>query len=354
MKLVRTSIIVAAIANLASAAHAWTTNGWWNQNQVGTHASAGSFPPGNPFRAAIGQAITAFNRNASNFRWGISYDDNSVSRANYESEIWATDNWRWDSPAIEFTRYGTNGRILASDILFDANQTNWTASTDATDVIAYTGTGRSFQGALIHELGHGAGLGHEDDEYNMMGDDMMHVHRWRDQARPYLGEDAADGLISIYGTRSGESIEDLSAAHFKWVGSSGGYSDHFRTFVYSTTGQELTFSAYTGMRRYNVNKGQQVQVEFTYENSGETAQSGVAIGFYISSNDLVTTADRLIGTQSFNLSRGDVTTRTDTVTIPADLNSDQTYYLGVIVDRTNETAEVDENNNRAFHIIWVN
>jgi hypothetical protein len=355
MKLLNRAICMTiAATQMAVSAEAYTTNGWWNQTQVGMYASAVSFPPGNSLRTGVGEAVALFNRNPSQFRVGIHYDDNSVSRANFESEIWATTNWRWDNPAIEFTRYGANGRILASDILFDANLDYWTASTDATDLWPYGGDGRPFQGTLLHELCHSAGLGHEDGEYNLMGQEWRHVHRRRAIVTGYVGEDAADGLVSIYGRRSGESIEDLSAAHFKWVGDGGEYSEHFRTLLYTTGGQELPFTAFSGMRRYNVSRGQEVQVEFTYENNGETTKSNVAIGFYVSTDDLVTTGDQLIGTRIFNLTRGDVATRKDTFTIPNNLVSGQTYYLGVVVDRTSTFPEVDENNNRAFHIIRVN
>jgi hypothetical protein len=352
------TIIVAGMAatHLAVSGNGlFTTNGWWNQDTVGMHASANSFPVGNSFRNALGPSFGFFNKNPSQFRLNINYDDNSVSRANWESEIWATSSWNWDpAPAAEFSRYGLNGRIKASDIIFNNNGATWTTSETATNLMSYGGAGRSFQGALLHELGHTAGLGHEDDEYNVMGEEWMHVHRWQDRVRPYMGEDAADGLVSIYGARSGESIEDLGATHFKWVDRDGEYSEHFRTLMYSQGGSELGFNAFSGMRRYNVNAGQTVQVEFTYENNGETSKSNIPIGFYISTNSLITTGDRLIATQTFNLSRGDVATRTDTVTIPSDLAPGQTYYLGVIVDRTNTFPEIDEDNNRAFHIIRIN
>ncbi len=354
---VTTILTVAALAAALGTTdiHAYATNGWWNQNTVGMHASAASFPPGNSFRNSMPDTFSRFNDNPSEFRLNINFGDNSVSRANWQSEIWATNNWKWgSSPAVELSRYGLNGRIKASDIIFKANH-NWTSSVLATNVSAYGGGGRSFRSALMHELGHTAGLAHEGDEYNIMGEDHWHMHRWRNQARTYLGEDASDGLVAIYGRKSGASIEDLSVAHFKRIGTlSGGYSDHFRTKMANAGGSELNYTAFSGMRRYNVSKGQQVQVEFSYENNGETTKNGIAIGFYISTNDLVTTGDQLIATRVFNLSPDNVATRWDTLTIPNNLNSGQTYYLGVVIDRTNAFGEVDEDNNRAFHVIRVN
>lgn len=354
MKLART-IVLGVLGGVPLASHAYTTNGWWDQDVVGMYASNTSFPSGSPFRAGISEAFDLFNRNPSQFRVNDHYGDNSVSRANFESEIWASADWDWEPNelAVELSRYGTGGKIIASDILFNANVNNWTTSDDATDLSAYGGSGLSFEAVLLHELGHTAGLGHENDEYTIMGEADWHLHRWQGRALPYMGEDASDGLVAIYGRRSGESIEDLSVAHFRWVGAYGEYSDHFRTKVFTPAGVELSFQAFSGMRRYDVFRNQTVDVEFTYENNGETDQTGIAVGFYVSTDDLVTTGDRLIGTATFNLSRGDVSTRVDRLTIPGDLAPGQTYYLGVVLDRTSELPEIDEDNNRAFHIIRV-
>jgi len=116
-------------------------------------------------------------------------------------------------------------------------------------------------------------------------------------------------------------------------------------------GVELTYTDYAGQRRYNVNKGQRVRVWFTYENSGETTQT-VKIGYYISTDAYVTTADRLIDTRTFVQQCNNVDTRYVTLTIPTDLISGTTYRLGAIVDYDGSIHEVDEQN-AAFHIIRV-
>jgi len=104
---------------------------------------------------------------------------------------------------------------------------------------------------------------------------------------------------------------------------------------------------------YTVSKGQQVQVEFTYENSGETTQIRRA-GYYLSTNSTINTADRRVATQTFTLERDNVRTVRTTLTLPTmGLTSGATYYLGVIIDDNRGLAEVDEANNAAYHIIKV-
>ena len=90
-----------------------------------------------------------------------------------------------------------------------------------------------------------------------------------------------------------------------------------------------------------------VRPEFEYENSGLSPQT-VRIGFYISTNDFITTADRLIGTRSIKLVRNDTITLTYEVTIPDDLISGQTYWLGVVIDDLGTVAEFHEGNNATY------
>jgi hypothetical protein len=217
---------------------------------------------------------------------------------------------------------------------------------------AYGGAFRPFQTTALHEYGHVAGLGHEADEYNIMGRDWTFILTNGTTCRSYLGEDAADGLISLYTRRDGEAIENLSVTLFKRTGVSGAYSVHGKCKMYNTSGSELTYTSYSGQRRYNVDAGQRVRVEFTYENSGETTHTP-NVGFYISTNSTITTGDRRFATQTPILGRNDPYTHYYTLTIPADLTRGATYYLGVIVDYDNAIAEVDENN-AAYHIIRIN
>ena len=109
-----------------------------------------------------------------------------------------------------------------------------------------------------------------------------------------------------------------------------------------------------GEPRYNVNKGQQYLVEFSYENNGESYQT-TEVGYFISTNDYISTGDRRIGGRNgMGLGRNTVFTFQAPVTIPADLVSGQTYWLGVIIDEDSTLSEVTETNNRTYISIRVN
>ena len=87
---------------------------------------------------------------------------------------------------------------------------------------------------------------------------------------------------------------------------------------------------------------------------GKTTQSGVDVGFYISTNNLITTFDRRIGGRTLTLSRDNVYSPTHhTVTIPGDLNVGQTYWVGAIIDEDNSLSEAVEWNNATYIPIRV-
>ncbi len=94
--------------------------------------------------------------------------------------------------------------------------------------------------------------------------------------------------------------------------------------------------------------GQTYKVEFTYENNGYYDKSGVDVGYYISTNDNITTLDTLIATSTKTLNRNKASTSTKTLTLPAWLVVGQTYYVGVIVDYTKSIAEYSSTNNATY------
>lgn len=347
-----TILFAMLLLNPLGQVYAYTYIGKWGSNNVVIRASSVSFPVGNSYRTALGTVVNRIYNNPSEAWITQYYDDTSIGFNNGQNEIWFSASSSY-SPAVTFTwKSWWTGNLVEADVVF-YNGVAYTTSMNKTSLWPWGGAYRPFQTTLMHEYGHAMGLGHENDEYNIMGQDWNHIHLNGNTARSYLGEDASDGLVDQYGLYSGGTNEDLSASMFEYSGSSGEYSTHNLCDVYYTWGGIVGSSSYSGQRRYNVNKGSTYKFEFTYENNGETTKS-FRSGYYLSTNSTISTGDRFLGYTNFTLSRDNVYTYQRSITIPSDLSSGTTYYLGVIVDDNYAVSEVDGINNAAYHIIKIN
>lgn len=348
------SKLVGAVGVLAAAlsANAYVTHGSWGGNEVVMRASNVSFPSGSAYRTALSTVTSRFYSNPSEMWFTQQFGDTSIGFNNGQNEVWFSSDSQYD-PAVTFWWYNWfSGDISEADVVF-YNGEAYTTSMNKTSLWTYGGSYRPFQTTAIHEYGHAAGLSHENDEYNVMGQDWSHISCNGSTARSYVGEDACDGLVALYGTASGGVFEDVSVTLLKYLGESGEYSTHQLCKMFTSAGGSLSSSSFNGQRRYNVTKGSQYQAEFTWENNGETTQTR-SVAFYISTNSTISTGDTLIGTGSIGVSRGNVATTKTTLTIPSNLTSGTTYYLGVIIDYNGALSETDESNNAAYHIIRIN
>ncbi len=347
-----TSLVTAVALSSIGAAHTFS-GGRWAGRKANMYAGSVSFPIGSSYRAALATIESRFSyEQPSQMYFDIIYDDPSVSFTNSHSEIWFSADEQFD-PAVAFNIV-QNGIIIAGDIVF-YNGENFTTSTQKTAVEAYGGNGRPFQTTALHEFCHVAGLGHEDDEYNVMGEDFTHITCNGSSVRSYIGEDAANGLVLLHGRASGPGNEDLGVSLFKRTGQRGEYSLHNTCSIFSTWGPVLFSTAFNGQRRFDVSPGDTVDVEFTYENNGASYQSGVDLGFYLSTNSFISKYDTRISSQTINLARDNVYTGRRTITLPSNLTVGQTLYLGVIIDDGNSIPqEATEHNNEAYHIIRIN
>jgi hypothetical protein len=87
-----------------------------------------------------------------------------------------------------------------------------------------------------------------------------------------------------------------------------------------------------------------VTLQFTFSNQS-TATKTFNIGFYLSSNNFISTTDRLLGTNYGAWgSTGFIGTFSRTLYIPTTVTPG-TYYLGFLIDPSNAMAEADEGNN---------
>lgn len=333
----------------------------WATNSPQMRISPVSFPDGY-WRNGIQRSLNLTNQNPTPFYFSSTTDTDGLGLGNGQSEVWGSTDAGilGSSPAITYSYntcywlFGVVSHRDESDVIFDYRAPwQWTASESKYDLIYYGGSYRQLQGTAIHEFGHAMGLLHVNTEYNVMGADFLHIWANGSWAHGYLGEDAADGAVYLYGPWS-YAWQDLGVAHWKYAFASGEYSWHSRTAVYDSLGNVLptvTVGTETG---YRVNKGQTVQVEFTYENNGRDTQT-VDTGWYLSNDDYISTGDRWLGTNAgMTLSRGDVLTYRRTVTIPSDLVSGQNYWVGTVVDINHVVADAVSENNATYIPIRVN
>ena len=334
----------------------------WDSNTPNMNASQVSFPSGSPFRTALQWMIQRFNTNPSHFGFNLILDDSGVGYPNLSNEIWFSNDHSGilsNAPAITVYYYlptvlAFRYRLAETDVILWAGE-GYTASTNKTDQISYGGGGRPFQTTSMHEIGHAAGLRHVSNRYNIMGTDFTFMHCNGSQATAYFGTDGTNGLIYLYG--KGNSLQDVSLTHWKYAGtSSGEYSVHDRSTITDVNNVELVKHMYNGNDepRYDVTVGQSFYPHFTIENNGASDSVTMNVGFYLSSDDNITAADRILGGRSNQVfTRGTpYQTFTRDLVLPNDVPTGD-YFVGAIVDADNQLAEYDENNNGSYIAIHV-
>ena len=325
----------------------------WRSNYQVMRASPVSFPPGSVWYNSLQRGINGFNLNPSNFRLGLTTDSGGVATGNDINEVWLSRSQSLleGAPAVAITWrtcywfFGNHVYLTEGDVVFDTDW-RWTPYNNKNVLIGYGGRYRLMDGTAAHEFGHVLGLLHENRRYNVMGADYQHLHVNGNIANTYAGVDAGNGAEYLYGTRS-ETWEDLGVVHWKYDRPSGEYSRHRKTELYSSTGGLLPRVDVEGETGYRVAPGEEIRAEFTYENNGKS-QLSANVGFYISSNDIISTADRRIGGGRFTFPHYTLDTATHVLTIPNDLVADENYWLGVIVDEDNAISETVEWNNATY------
>ncbi len=318
---------------------------------IAWRAGKNSFPPGHPRRTALTTANARWNEAPGKFLFFVrNWGESSVGRNNSQNEIWFSGNQGLldGAPARCFTRYSCwSDTIKEADIVFDANVA-WSTSIAQTSQSPYGGSRRPWGTTAIHEMGHALGLAHEDDTYNVMGQDWDHIHTNNGKVRWYAGEDAGNGEVHLYGQTLTSPKNDVGVVHWKHLGHSGEYSTHTQCRIYKLDNSPVTRESFNGWGRYLVEANHVYQVQFTYENNGYHHQTGVKVAYYISTNDWISTYDRLIGLGTFKIKRNKAFTSAIHLRIPWDLTLGQTYYLGAIVDYTGSIPEYNETNNATW------
>lgn len=325
----------------------WSTNAYQAQVHRGLSIA--------PWRDALNYVVNHWYGNPSNFRYGITFGDTSVGLWNGQNEVfWTSELPDYVLAATAYVYYTSTCRLLEADIVFNANwRSRYTTSTRKSDLVSHGGGRIPFQTVAMHEFGHAGGLGETANTYSVMGESWTHIHANGSMARAYHGEDAASGLIAIYGLRT-TAPQDLGVTHWRRTGSSGGYSTHGRTRIFDCSGGELPQMSGTKEPVYRVNKGQCVQLELTYENMGRSSPLTPRVAYYLSTDALISTADTWLTGISMKLPRDRAYTHRKALTIPENLSSGRIYWLGALIDPIGSIKERYEWNNASYIGIRVN
>lgn len=358
----------------------------WTINEYKPVIDPVSIPEGSPQHTALLVAIEQMNLNPSMLRYRFGGMDNNdgVAIGNGESEIWMKDLGpeRTHISAIEQSDsdYSSTCTATESDIIINTHYRPARAprgvnkidySTIKSQMFEYGGSHGVFRSIVMHEMGHAAGLQHEGDVLNLMGGDYLVVAQG-DSVQPYIGEDAAAGLIALYGL-SEDAQDDVSVSHWRYgakeeIGDGSFFSIHYRTRIFNARNNELdsvcpyakpdlSGPLITACPEpvYKANKGQALKLELTYENAGKTTPLQTNAKYYLSTDNIIDTGDTLLKSRSLSFKQDNSpATFTTDLTLPRTVISGRNYWLGCIVDADHQLIESSETNNATYVGIAVN
>jgi len=297
---------------------------WFGDAQ--TSIGSISFPAGSVFRNDLERAIGRWN---SIRGMSFEFDPIVTSPANFGSgngrnELVFATNARVDG-ALAVTRsirhcfFGLVGMIAEADIEFNVSS-NW--ETGFHDPTLVEGN-PSFRFTAVHELGHFLGLDHEDNRMAVMmttasafwgeGGDVSH--------HPF--PDDATGSRTLYSFSNDEA--DLAISNFRFVGSNA------------------TSLIVGGMQA--VPRGGTFVTGFAFGNVGNTNIDTFNAVIVLSSNQIISSFDRVIANLTGFSTPGFYGDFTFTVGMPSNMPLGD-FFVGAILDPQNAIAEERESNNR--------
>ena len=191
------------------------------------------------------------------------------------------------------------------------------------------GTTPCRRAALVHELGHVLGLGHETSgklatmaaftPQGLLGGDTWH------RSGPFA-DDAAYAM-----DYHGDGLTSFDAAVSPWMrsGNQSALTHPSDTIISGCSGAAVSFT-------------------YSWTNRGtQTIPSGspAVVRYYLSTDETISTSDILWGSLTVWGTKGWSATYSPNLTIPSSLSLNTVYRIGVIIDPLNAISESNESNN---------
>lgn len=350
-------LVAATLLSAASPAHAWLTYVCGNGKlQKGLQYDVplwevvdGAADPW--FMDVVGDVFELMGVQGTHTRF-TSYDDYSSIRGQdwyvYQIILYPRNTGPLDGPgsdiyngaaAMTWRSCSSGGGIRGASVYLDETLSH--------SMVSETNGGSTLRGVLAHELGHVLGMEHEDDFIAAMN---SHTPVPKSGVRDRYGADAERGGERLWADETsfiGEfhrdtshfTNEDPAVSPWTWDFFSGR-----NDLIYPVGGTTLSRC-----------HGETADVQYTTANFGLIDVVDLPVRIVLSSNETISTSDITVRTSTFTRSVGNSGVHTKTLTIPPLGSIGQgTYYVGVILDPSNELSESDEYNNAAKTGLKIN
>jgi hypothetical protein len=329
----RRSLAAAATVLAAVSAMAFQNRATWPGATTTLSLNTTSFPAGNPFTNNAQFAMSDWNAvTGSDFAYTTNSTDCGLSPlVTSDNCVFFTSGSNIGGALGLTSTSSLFGTMLDADVRFNVDA-SWTPDLNVGQFTA--GAPFSFRGVARHEFGHALGLCHEDGQDNVVAMNSIYTAGMFLPANPHW--DDRNAIRTLYPGNGTE--RDLIP--YMWKKTSNGQ-------VGCGQSSATVANPVANVTAFAV-PGGTATIEFSFENAGNLASGNFDIDFLLSTNNIISTGDTLVG-RNFGASapahsRG---TFSRVVTIPAGTPLGP-FFLGVCLDTGNAVPESIEFNNCAL------